>query len=285
MSADVPSRARVVVIGGGIVGASVAYHLAHLGWTDVVVLEQGQLSGGTTGMPPVWSVSCGRPRAAPAWFSTALRCTSGSNKRPVLQRGFVDAAASQLPATPDRMVQLQRTAAAAEAYDLECELLSPDEVAKRVPLMRTDDLVGGIWLPGDGVANPTDVTQSLAKGARQLGIQVFEGVRVVGIDHESGRVTGVQIDSGAVEAEVVVNCAGQWANAVGALAGVTVPLHSAEHFYVVTEQIDGVGHDLPILRDPDGYTYMKEEVGGLVVGGFEPDAKPWVAPNADSLPL
>ena len=184
--------------------------------------------------------------------------------------------------TRDRMVQLQRTAATAEAYSLECELISPARAKELYPILETEDLVGAIWLPGDGTANPTDVTGSLAKGARNRGAEVLEGTRVTGISHHDGVVTGVRTDRGDIEAEVVVNCAGQWAKAVGALAGVDVPLHSAEHFYVVTEQVEGVHPGLPILRDPDGYTYFKEEVGGLVVGGFEPEAKPWVGP--DQLP-
>ena len=285
MVADLPVRARVVVIGGGIVGTSVAYHLAHLGWTDVVLLEQGKLSGGTT-----WHAAglVGQLRASESGTRLVQYSASlyeGLEAETGLGTGFRRCGGVTVARTPDRMVQLQRTAAAAEAYDLECELLTPEQVAERVPLLRTDDLVGGIWLPGDGIANPTDVTQSLAKGARQLGVRIAEGVRVVGIDHEAGRVTGVHTDRGDIEAEVVVNCAGQWANAVGAMAGVTVPLHSAEHFYVVTEQIEGVDRSLPILRDPDGYTYMKEEVGGLVVGGFEPEAKPWVAPDAIPYPF
>ena len=151
--------------------------------------------------------------------------------------------------------------------------------------MRADDLVGAIWLPGDGRANPTDLTQALAKGARQLGARIAERVRVTDVLTADGRASGVRTDQGDVEAEVVVNCAGQWAKAVGAMAGVNVPLHSAEHFYVVTDQIDGVHRDLPILRDPDGYTYVKEEVGGLLVGGFEPQAKPWVAPDQIPYPF
>ncbi len=152
-------------------------------------------------------------------------------------------------------------------------------------MIRIDDLVGAIWLPADGKANPTDLTLALAKGARLRGARVIERTRVTGIKTENGRVTGVCTDAGDVEAEIVVNCAGQWAKQVGALAGVNVPLHSAEHFYVVTERIDGVHTDMPILRDPDGYTYFKEDVGGLVIGGFEPEAKPWVAPDAIPYPF
>src|SRR6476619_23039 len=145
--------------------------------------------------------------------------------------------------------------------------------------MRVDDLVGAIWLPADGKANPTDLTFALAKGARLRGTRVVEKARATGILTRNGQATGVRTDRGDIEADIVVNCAGQWAKQVGAMAGVNVPLHSAEHFYVVTEDIEGVHPDLPILRDPDGYTYFKEEVGGLVIGGFEPEAKPWVSPD------
>ena len=183
------------------------------------------------------------------------------------------------------MTQLKRTAATAEAYQLDCELISPQRARELYPIMRVDDLAGAIWLPGDGRANPTDLTAALARGARDKGVTIRERTRVTGIRTKDNTVTGVRTDQGDVEAEVVVNCAGQWAKQVGAMCGVTVPLHSAEHFYVVTEQIDGVHRDLPILRDPDGYTYIKEEVGGLVVGGFEPEAKPWVAARRAALPV
>ena len=187
--------------------------------------------------------------------------------------------------TPERMVQLLRTAAAAEAYDLECEVISPDRARELWPHLETADLQGALWLPKDGTANPADVTQSLAKGARNRGARVHERVRVLDVIVTDGAATGVVTDQGTIEAEIVVNCAGQWAHAIGLMAGVTVPLHSAEHFYVVTEYIEGMQRMAPILRDPDGYTYMKEEVGGLVVGGFEPVAKPWVPPTQIPYPF
>lgn len=279
---SLPGRARVVIIGGGIVGASVAYHLAHLGWTDVVLLEQGQLSCGTT-----WHAAglVGQLRASESGtrlvqYSAALYQSLEAETG--LGTGYKECGGVTVARTPERMVQLLRTAAAAEAFDLECEILTPAQALERVPILETGDLQGAIWLPRDGTANPTDVTQSLAKGARQLGARIFERTRVIGMTMAGGVVTGVRTDQGDIETDIVVNCAGQWAKAIGAMAGVNVPLHSAEHFYVVTDQIAGVDRMMPILRDPDGYTYMKEEVGGLVVGGFEPVAKPWVAP--DQLP-
>jgi glycine cleavage system aminomethyltransferase T/glycine/D-amino acid oxidase-like deaminating enzyme len=276
---EVPSRARVVVIGGGVVGTSVAYHLTRLGWTDVVLLEQGRLSCGTT-----WHAAglVGQLRASESGtrlVQYSSRLYSELEAETGLSTGYRRCGGVTVARTRDRMVQLRRTAAAADAYDLECQLLTPAQALERWPAMQVEDLVGAIWLPGDGRADPTDLTTALAKGARQRGARVLEQTRVLDVLVERGAVTGVRTDRGDLEADVVVNCAGQWAKQVGALAGVNVPLHSAEHFYVVTEPVAGVHRDLPILRDPDGYTYVKEEVGGLVVGGFEPEAKPWVAPD------
>ncbi|MGO4258499.1 GcvT family protein [Marmoricola sp. RAF53] len=278
--AGLPSRARVVVIGGGVIGTSVAYHLVGLGWTDVLLLEQGRLSSGTT-----WHAAglVGQLRASESGtrlvqYSTELYARLEAEVG--LATGYKRCGGVTVARTEDRMTQLRRTAANADAYGLECALIGPDEARERWPVMQVDDVVGALWLPGDGTANPTDLTQALAKGARRGGAVVVEGVRVTGVVVRGGAAVGVRTTAGEVEAEVVVNCAGQWAKAVGATAGVTVPLHSAEHFYVVTEAIEGVHPDLPILRDPDGWTYFKEEVGGLVVGGFEPEAKPWVSPDA-----
>src|SRR5271165_5385096 len=278
-SPALPPRARVVIIGGGVIGTSVAYHLSQLGWTDVLLLEQGQLSCGTT-----WHAAglVGQLRATEngtrlVQYSTALY--ERLEEETGLSAGFRRCGGVTVARTHDRMVQLRRTAATAAAYQLDCELITPAQARDRYPIMAVDDIVGAIWLPGDGRANPTDLTAALARGARNRGVLIRERVRVTGIRTRAGAVTGVRTDQGDIEAEVVVNCAGQWAKQVGAMCGVTVPLHSAEHFYVVTDQIDGVHRDLPVLRDPDGYTYIKEEVGGLVVGGFEPEAKPWVAPD------
>jgi len=285
MDKQIPVRARVVVIGGGVIGTSVAYHLTKLGVTEIVLLEQGELASGTT-----WHAAglVGQLRANESGtrlvqYSTDLY--SDLEEEVGLSTGFKRCGGVTVARTEDRMTQLRRTAASAAAYDLECELISPEEAGARYPVMRVDDLVGAIWLPGDGKANPTDLTSALARGARQRGATILEHTRVLGVVVVDGRVTGVRTDAGDIEAEVVVNCAGQWAKAVGALAGVNVPLHSAEHFYVVTEPFEGMHPELPVLRDPDGYTYFKEEVGGLVVGGFEPDAKPWVAPDEIPYPF
>lgn len=279
MAVNLPDRAHVVIIGGGVIGTSVAYHLTKLGLTDVVLLEQGQLSSGTT-----WHAAglVGQLRASESatrlvQYSTQLYADLESETG--LSAGYKQCGGVTVARSEDRMIQLRRTAANAAAFNMECELLSPEQALEHYPVMRVDDLVGAIWLPADGKANPTDLTFALAKGARMRGTRVIEKTRVSDILVRDGRVSGVRTDKGDIEAEIVVNCAGQWAKEVGAMAGVNVPLHSAEHFYVVTEYIAGVHPDLPILRDPDGYTYFKEEVGGLVIGGFEPEAKPWVSPE------
>jgi heterotetrameric sarcosine oxidase gamma subunit len=281
MSANtsLPDRAQVVIIGGGVIGTSVAYHLTKLGYRDVLLLEQGRLSSGTT-----WHAAglVGQLRASESGtrlvqYSTQLYTELEAETG--LTAGYKQCGGVTVARTEDRMIQLRRTAANAAAFDLECELLTSEQALQHYPVMRVDDLVGAIWLPADGRANPTDLTLALAKGARLRGARIIERTKVIGVTTANGRVTGVRTDAGDVETELVVNCAGQWAKQVGSMAGVNVPLHSAEHFYVVTESIAGVHPDMPILRDPDGYTYFKEEVGGLVIGGFEPQAKPWVGPD------
>ncbi|MBO2448032.1 FAD-dependent oxidoreductase [Actinomadura barringtoniae] len=270
-----PSRARIVIIGGGIVGCSVAYHLAREGERDVVLLEQGRLSCGTT-----WHAAglVGQLRSTEN-MTRLIRYSTELYAELEAETGFATGwkrtGSVSVARTPERMTQLRRTAAAARSYGVEAEVISAREAGGLWPVMRTGDLAGGVWLPGDGKANPSDLTQALARGAAQRGVTVVERTKVTGMEIRDRTVHRVCTDNGAIECEIVVNCAGQWAREIGRMAGVTVPLHSAEHYYIVTERMAGVHPDLPVLRDPDGCTYFKEEVGGLVVGGFEPDAKPW----------
>ena len=270
-----PTSARAVVIGGGVIGCSVAYHLAKLGWRDVVLIEQGRLTCGTT-----WHAAglVGQLRAHQnmtrlvqdsAELYARLEAETGQ------ATGWKQCGSVLVARTPERLTLFRRIASAAKAQRIECHLISPKAAGEKYPVMRTDDLAGALWLPGDGKVNPADVTQALAKGARMAGARIFEQTRVTAMQQRDGAVTGVATSRGDIAAEVVVNCAGQWARQVGRLAGVTVPLHSAEHMYIVTGRIDGVHPDLPVMRDPDGYIYFKEEVGGLLMGGFEPKAKPW----------
>ena len=189
--------------------------------------------------------------------------------------GFRRPGSLSLARNAERMHELKRLASMARCFDVDVEVITPAEAGRRWPLMRTDDLVGALWLPRDGRTNPIDTTLALAKGARQGGATILENTVVTGIRVEKGRVTAVTTNRGDVACEVVVNCAGMWARNVGLMAGVTVPLHASEHFYIVTEPMAGVAPDLPVLRDTDGYIYVREEVGGLLMGGFEPVAKPW----------
>jgi 4-methylaminobutanoate oxidase (formaldehyde-forming) len=280
---SLPSHARIVVVGGGIVGCSTAYHLARLGEADVLLLEQGSLTCGTTWHAAglVGQMRPNRNMTRMSRYGIELYATLEAETG--LATGWKQCGSVNVAATPERMKVLRRQLALARSFGVECEEISPAEAGERFPVMRTDDLAGAIWIPGDGKANPADLCMSLAKGARQRGVTIAEGVEVVGFATEGHgahrRVTGVRVLQGGetqtIACEVVANCAGQWARQLGGLAGVSVPLWSAEHFYIVTDRIDGVHPMLPVMRDPDGFIYYKEEVGGLVMGGFEPKAKPW----------
>jgi len=280
-----PAHARVVVVGGGIAGVSTAYHLAKLGVKDVVLLEQGKLTCGTT-----WHAAglIGQTRAtrnATRMSRYGIDLYSSLEQETGLATGWKQCGSLNIAKTPERLTLIKRQMARAKSFGIEFEFITPAEAGKMVPILRTDDLAGAVWIPGDGKANPTDLTQSLARGARMHGATIVEGVKVTGVRRASGRVTGVSWksadDEGTLACETLVNCGGQWARAFGRLAGVTVPLYAAEHFYLVTKAIQGVAPDMPVVRDPDGFLYYKEEVGGLVMGGFEPKAKPW---SVDPIP-
>jgi 4-methylaminobutanoate oxidase (formaldehyde-forming) len=281
MPGGLPSHARVVVIGGGIAGCSVAYHLTKLGWRDVLLLERRDVSCGTT-----WHAAglVGQLRATEnltrlakygAELYERLEAETGQ------ATGFRRPGSVSVARTAERMHELKRLASMARCFDVDVEVITPSEAGRRWPLMRTDDLVGALWLPRDGRTNPIDTTLALARGARQGGVTIAENTAVTAIRVERGRVAGVSTTDGDVACEVAVNCAGMWAREVGRMAGVTVPLHASEHFYIVTEPMAGVAPDLPVLRDTDGYIYVREEVGGLLMGGFEPEAKPW---GTDGIP-
>ena len=270
-----PTQAEIVIVGGGIAGCSVAYHLAKMGKRDVVLLEQGSLTCGTTWHAAglVGQMRPNRNMTRMSKYGIELYATL--EKETGLATGWKACGSVNVAQTPERMKVLRRQIALARSFGVEVHEITPGEIADRVPLLRTDDLQGGIWIPGDGKVNPTDITNSLAKGARQHGVRLFEGVEVTGVELQDGRVNAVNTQKGKIACDLIVNCAGQWARQFGRLAGVNVPLFSAEHFYIVTSEIEGVHPMWPVVRDPDGYIYYKEEVGGLVMGGFEPKAKPW----------
>jgi glycine cleavage system aminomethyltransferase T/glycine/D-amino acid oxidase-like deaminating enzyme len=281
MATDLPTRAQAVIIGGGIVGCSVAYHLTKLGWSDVLLLERAQLTSGTT-----WHAAglIGQLRATEnltrlAKYSAELY--AGLEAETGQATGFRQHGSLGLARTEERFVELKRAASMGRSFGLEVDVLSPAEARVRHPLLAIDDLVGAIFVHTDGQANPIDLTQALAKGARIGGARLVEGCAVTGITQDDGHVTGVVTGQGTVASRVVVNCAGMWGRAVGRLAGVNVPLQACEHFYVLTEPIAGLPHDLPVLRDADGCLYVKEDAGKLLIGVFEPTAKPW---GTDGIP-
>ncbi|MFS2033128.1 FAD-dependent oxidoreductase [Polaromonas sp. CT11-55] len=270
-----PGHAEIIIVGGGIAGCSVAYHLAKMGKTDVLLLEQGKLTSGTT-WHAAGLVGQMRPNRNMTQMSKyGIELYASLEAETGLATGWKQCGSVNVARTPERMKVLRKQVAMANSFGVECHEISPQEAGDKYPIMRTDDLQGAIWLPGDGKANPADLCMSLAKGARNRGVKMLEGIEVTGVIIENGRAVGVRTAQGEVRCEVLVNCAGQWARQFGRLAGVNVPLYSAEHFYIVTGKIPGVHPMLPVMRDPDGYIYYKEEVGGLVMGGFEPQAKPW----------
>lgn len=272
---NLPTHAEFVVIGGGIIGCSTAYHLARDHKADVLLLEQGKLTSGST-----WHAAglVGQLRSS-ASITQVLKYSVDLYKRldaeTGLETGWKMTGCLRLATTPDRWTEFRRLATTARSFGMEMHLIPPAEVKRMWPLMDTSDLIGASWLPTDGQASPSDITQSLARGARMHGARLMEGVRVTGFRMEGDRIVAVETDKGVVACEKVVNCAGQWARQVGAMAGINVPLQPIRHQYIVTDRIDGLASDAPTLRDPDRRTYFKEEVGGLVMGGYEPDPQPW----------
>ena len=272
----IPSRARVVVVGGGVIGSSVAYHLTKLGWGDVLIVEQHKLTAGTTWHAAGLIVSGGMTTETLAWMTKYSRDLYETLEEETgLSTGFRPVGYIQTAARPERLHKLRREADFLRVMGIEREEISKSEVAALWPQLDVSDVMAGFYTAKEGRADPANVAMSLAKGARLGGATVIEGVRVTGFTTEKGRVTGVLTDHGPIEAEFVVNCAGMWARQLGALAGVSVPLQACEHAYLISEPIEGVSPDLPILEDPDRYSYYREETGGLMVGLFEPLSDPW----------
>lgn len=271
-----PEHAKVVIIGGGVIGCSTAYHLSKLGWKDVVLLERAQLTAGTT-----WHAA-GLVEAGGFFSATTVEMTKYSLElynslegETGLATGFKGVGLLTVATSPARVEELRRVAAFGREFGVPMEELSPEKVKELWPLAYTDDILLGFFAPGDGRANPIDVTMALAKGARMGGVQIFEETTVIGIATEDQRVTGIITDKGEIQAEYVVNCAGMWAREIGKMAGVNVPLQATEHYYLITEAIEGINADLPVLVDLDKYAYYREEVGGVLFGLFEPISAPW----------
>ena len=282
MSQAIPSQARVVIVGGGIIGCSIAYHLAKLGWQDVVLLERGHLTSGTT-----WHAAglVNQLRASHA-LTQLSRYGVGLYQKLEAETGqatgFQCKGSMPIARTDARLTEIRRMAALGDCFGVEAYEVTPREVQDLWPMMDVAQIKGAIFIPGDGQVNPVDTTMALAKGARANGARIVEEAPVTAVHRKNDRVTGVATEQGDIACEYVVNCAGIWAREVGLMAGVNVPLHAAEHMYVVTEPIEGLASDLPIVRDTDGCIYVKEDAGRLLVGCFEPNAKPL---PLDKLPL
>jgi len=274
--ATLPSHARAVVVGGGVIGTSVAYHLALMGWKDIVLLERDRLTSGTT------------------WHAAGLMATFGSTSetsteirkytRDLYRRlesetgqstGFSPIGLVEVAADRDRLEEYRRVAVFNRHCGVDVHEISPREVRELFPLAKVDDIEAGFYIKEDGRVNPVDVTMALAKGARMRGVRILEGVASTGVLQDRGRVTGVRTAIGDIRTDIVVNCAGMWARQFGELAGVTVANQAAEHYYLITEPIKDLPPNMPVLEDPAAYGYYREEGGGLMVGLFEPVCAPW----------
>ncbi|USG62601.1 FAD-dependent oxidoreductase [Sneathiella marina] len=275
MTKTLPEQSQIVIIGGGVIGCSVAYHLTKRGCKDVVLLERSQLTCGTT-----WHAAglIGQMRATNNMTQLAkytAELYAGLEEETGQATGFQQTGSMFVTANTDRLEEIKRTASMATVFGIESHMISPSEIKDLWPLLATEDLIGGLFLPTDGKANPVDITLALARGARSRGANIIEGVGVTDILKEGGRVTGVVTDQGRINAEIVINCGGMWGHQLGRKAGVNVPLHAAEHFYIVTDPMEGLAANAPVVRDPDAYAYYKEDAGKLLLGCFEPIAKPW----------
>lgn len=275
MAKVLPSDAQVVIIGGGVIGCSIAYHLNQKGWRDVVLLERKKLTSGTT-----WHAAGLVGQLRPSMNMTKLaRYTrelyQGLEQETGQATGYRQSGSISIATNVERLEELKRNASMAKVFDLEVNVLSRDEIKTQYPLINVDDVRGGIHIPTDGFANAVDTTQALAKGARNGGVQIFEDTKVSEVLHENGEIAGVVTDRGQIKAEHVVLCTGMWTRDLAASIGVNVPLHACQHYYVLFDNVEGLRSDLPVLRDYDGCAYYKHDAGRLLVGAFEPNAKPW----------
>ncbi len=271
-----PSRARVVIVGGGIIGCSVAYHLAHMGWKDVVLLERDRITSGTTWHAAGLIVTFGSTSETSTEMRKYTRNLYATLEAETGQStGFKGVGFIEVATDKDRLEEYRRVSAFNRFCGVDVHEISPAQVGDLFPIAKTDDILAGFYVKEDGRVNPVDATMALAKGARMQGATLIEGVPVTGFLKKGKAVSGVRTAYGDIEAEYVVNCAGMWARQISREVGVNIPLQAAEHYYLITERIKNISADWPVLEDPGSYGYFREEVGGLMIGLFEPVCAPW----------
>ena len=277
MADKLPDRARVVIIGGGIVGCSVAYHLTKLGWKDVVVLERYEVTSGSTWHAAglVTQFRTTKTLIEIAKYGVELYGTLEDETG--VPTGFRQTGSIALAGTKGRADELKRIMSMSRGFGIEMEEITLREAEEKWPLLNTSDLENALFIPGDAQTLPDQTALAIAEGAKQGGATIVEHVKVTGVDTRNGAATGVRTEQGNIECEIVVNCGGMWAREIGALCGVSVPLQAAEHMYLITKPM-GIPYELASLRDPDSQIYFrrdKEEEGAILMGGFESVAKPW----------
>ncbi|SVD21653.1 uncharacterized protein METZ01_LOCUS374507, partial [marine metagenome] len=262
MSKELPKKAQVVIIGGGVVGCSVAYHLAKLDYTNVVLLERKKLTSGTT-----WHAAGLVGQMRPSLNLTQMVKYSGNLYETLeaetgMSTGYRRTGSVSLATNHERLAEFKRNASLAKVHGVDVQILTPSELRDKIDLFNLEDIVGGAWIPKDGKGDPANIAMALAKGAKNNGVKIFEDVKVTGIHKEDGKVRGVKTELGDIQSSVVVNCGGMWAREIGKMAGVSVPLHACEHFYFLTSPVPNLG-DMPVVRVPDESAYYKEDAGKI----------------------